>query len=137
MNKDYDGGYNVNFNEILKADDVPEIVKSLARGLMVNPYTKVGDYLQSLNYEKLDELNEILDTDDEDYRIGNLMLMTLMLAQAEGVHLANDAMITEALGIFQTYIAITGLQRKGMIRAYYENMSFGDDMKDKRIAEKI
>lgn len=137
MNKDYDGGYNVNFNEILKADDVPEIVKSLARGLMVNPYTKVGDYLQSLNYEKLDELNEILDTDDEDYRIGNLMLMTMMLAQAEGVHLANDAMITEALGIFQTYIAITGLQRKGMIRAYYENMSFGDDMKDKRIAEKI
>ena len=38
---------------------------------------------------------------------------------------------------FITWMAIESLKRKGLVKVYYENISFGDDMGEKIIVEKI
>lgn len=131
------GEYTVNYDQLLKDEEVPEIVKSLARGLRVNPYMRIGDYLQSLNYDRFDELMEVIEHDDEDYRLENTMLMCMLLADAEGVYLETESDLARACSMFPMFVAITSLQRKGMIRAYYDNMSFGEDAMNLTLAEKI
>jgi hypothetical protein len=76
------------------------------------------------------------DYDNENF--ADLLLMAEMLVRAEGL---NGSDSSEAMNIhlkkFITFLAIEGLYRKGLVRVFRENMSFGEDMEERVIVEKI
>jgi hypothetical protein len=67
----------------------------------------------------------------------DIVLMTEMLSRAEGVPSQSVDEITENVNYFGACITCVSLARKGLVRVYYDNMSFGADNGDKMIVEKI
>jgi hypothetical protein len=61
-----------------------------------------------------------------------------MLATAEGLDSANDLQVfIDRSNQLTGFIIIESLKRKGLVRVYYENMSFGEEHGDKVVVEKI
>ena len=106
---------------------------------MRNPYTSLGRFFKKLSNENLEILMEIIDEGDSEFneRMEDIVLMTEMLSRAEGVPSQCIEDITENVNYFGACITCVSLARKGLVRVYYDNMSFGADNGDKMIVEKI
>jgi hypothetical protein len=46
-------------------------------------------------------------------------------------------MVTDRANQLISFLIIVSLERKGLVKVHYENMSFGDDMGDKIVVERI
>jgi hypothetical protein len=102
-----------------------------------NEYLTVGEYLQSITTSQLDEMLDVAEN-EENPKMEEFLLIAEMLARAEGLEGSEDFdILHKRLNIFIALIAIESLYRRDMIRIYRENMSFGDDMNTKKIAEKL
>lgn len=112
------------------------ITRMLAHDLMKNPYLIVGDFIQSISNEELDILVQICD-DEQHPRLDEIMVIAEMLATGEGLEQANIDIITERVNQLNMFLILESLKRKELIRLNYQNMSFGEDCKDKIIAEKF
>jgi hypothetical protein len=136
---DYDGHddeIELNYKEIAAHTDLLPTIRLFAIDLQKQPYISPGDWFQSLSDNSLDELLGLVDDESED-SLSQQLLLTQMLARAEGVITNDMEQIRQQLGMFQMLVAGTGLGRKRMAKVYYENMSFGEDMIDKTILEKL
>lgn len=132
---DFENGYTVNYVEVLKSKDVLSVTKLLATQLMNNPYTSVGDFLQSV--PDADLLTLIADDDGEQH-YGDHILISEMLATAEGLDSSKDFdEFKDRSSQLMGFLIIESLKRKGLVKVYYENMSFDDSMGDKIIVEKM
>jgi hypothetical protein len=60
-----------------------------------------------------------------------------MLAAGEGLALEGVDTTTARVNQFCMLIVIESLARKGLVKVFHENMSFGDEMGDKTIVEKL
>lgn len=134
FDKDDVSGYTVNYAEVLKANDVLSVTKLLATQLMQNPYMTVGDFLKSIPDGDLVTLID----EEGDKRLSDHLLISEMLATAEGLDSSKDleefrGRSAQLLG----FLIIESLKRKGLVKAYYENMSFDESLGDKIIVEKI
>lgn len=134
FDKDDVSGYTVNYAEVLKAKDVLSVTKLLATQLMQNPYMTVGDFLKSIPDG---DLMTLID-EEGDKRLSDHLLISEMLATAEGLDSSKDleefrGRSAQLLG----FLIIESLKRKGLVKAYYENMSFDESLGDKIIVEKI
>jgi predicted house-cleaning noncanonical NTP pyrophosphatase (MazG superfamily) len=125
----------LNYDKIVKHKEFLSITRMLAVDLMKNPYMTPADFLKSLSNEELETLMEISD-DDEHERIDEIMLISEMLATAEGLPAANLDVATERVNQFCVFLVLESLSRKELVNVKYENMSFGEDYKDAIIAEK-
>jgi hypothetical protein len=74
--------------------------------------------------------------DDEDERMGDLLLMSEMLARAEGVDTPDIETVQGHLQAFISFAAIASLHRKDLLDAHYENMSFGEEFHKHIIAKR-
>lgn len=135
MDMDENKPYYVNFKRVAEQSDFLAITKFLAMRLMDNPYIKVSDFLQQLSNEDLQTLLEISD-DEENERLEEVILISEMLAVGEGLDSANAEVSMERTNQFAVFLVLESLKRKGLVKLHYENMSFGEDFKDKVIAEK-
>jgi hypothetical protein len=63
--------------------------------------------------------------------------MTEMLSRAEGVPSQSVEEITENVNYFSACITCVSLERKGFVRVYYDNMSFGTEQGDKILVERL
>lgn len=132
---DFEKGYTVNYAEVLKSKDVLSVTKLLATQLMNNPYTSVGDFLQSV--PDADLLTLIADDNGEQH-YGDHILISEMLATAEGLDSSKDFdEFKDRSSQLMGFLIIESLKRKGLVKVYYENMSFDDSMGDKIIVEKM
>ena len=106
---------------------------------MRNPYTSLGKFFKKLSDENLEVLMEIIDEGDSEFneRMEDIVLMTEMLSRAEGVPSESIEEITENVNYFGACVTCVSLARKGLVRVYYENMSFGTDNGEKVIVERI
>ena len=106
---------------------------------MRNPYTSLGKFFKKLSDENLEVLMEIIDEGDSEFneRMEDIVLMTEMLSRAEGVPTESVEEITENVNYFGACVTCVSLARKGLVRVYYENMSFGTDNGEKVIVERI
>lgn len=134
FDKDDVSGYTVNYAEVLKANDVLSVTKLLATQLMQKPYMTVGDFLKSIPDGDLVTLID----EEGDKRLSDHLLISEMLATAEGLDSSKDleefrGRSAQLLG----FLIIESLKRKGLVKAYYENMSFDESLGDKIIVEKI
>ena len=125
--------------KIIESDKLLPVTKSVAKMLMRNPYTSLGRFFKKLSNENLEILMEIIDEGDSEFneRMEDIVLMTEMLSRAEGVPSQSVDEITENVNYFGACITCVSLARKGLVRVYYDNMSFGADNGDKMIVEKI
>ena len=125
--------------KIIESDKLLPVTKSVAKMLMRNPYTSLGRFFKKLSNENLEILMEIIDEGDSEFndRMEDIVLMTEMLSRAEGVPSQSVDEITENVNYFGACITCVSLARKGLVRVYYDNMSFGTDNGDKMIVEKI
>ena len=125
--------------KIIESDKLLPVTKSVAKMLMRNPYTSLGKFFKKLSDENLEILMEIIDEGDSEFneRMEDIVLMTEMLSRAEGVPSQSVDEITENVNYFGACITCVSLARKGLVRVYYDNMSFGADNGDKMIVEKI
>lgn len=125
--------------KIIGSDKLLPVTRSVAKMLMRNPYTSLGKFFKKLSDENLEILMEIIDEGDSEFneRMEDIVLMTEMLSRAEGVPSQSVEEITENVNYFGACITCVSLARKGLVRVYYDNMSFGTDNGDKMIVEKI
>ena len=128
-----------NMEKIIDAEGLLPVTKSVAKMLMRNPYTSLGKFFKKLSDENLEILMEIIDEGDSEFNDGleDVVLMTEMLSRAEGVPSQSVEDITENVNYFGACVTCVSLARKGLVRVYYDNMSFGKDYGDKVIVERI
>ena len=125
--------------KIIGSDKLLPVTRSVAKMLMRNPYTSLGKFFKKLSDENLEVLMEIIDEGDSEFNDGleDVVLMTEMLSRAEGVPTESVEEITENVNYFGACVTCVSLARKGLVRVYYENMSFGTDNGEKVIVERI
>ena len=140
MNDDLTGGMFVNIAEIAKSKDMMGVTRMLAIDLMDHPYLTVGDFLKDISDTDLQNLLQGAETDEEtgEVQIEDLLLLSMMLHQAEGLPpIQDDEKATEVMNILINYMACESLARKGLVKVYRENMSFGEDCAEKIVVEKL
>lgn len=125
--------FDIALDKIIQSRDFSSIVKQLAQELKVNPYKTVGSFFDNLSNVDLDILMEKIDNED----LEEIVLITELLARAEGVGATDLDEITRNISVMTVMIAGEALARKGLVEAFHHNMSFGDDFKDKPIFKKI
>ena len=134
--KHYQNMY-LDYNRILEADNVMPIIKDTIKRLRKNPYMSLKDFFSGLSDEDLTMMQYVAEEGDEDKdAFSNIVLLTELLTIAEGVDRISIDDLGDRVQQFVVFVTIASLQRKGLVKAYLENMSFGSDMDDKIIVEK-
>ena len=127
--------FEINYENILKTKSILPMVRLLAADLMKNPYMTLGLYFQTANDTELELILEVSE-DDEDERLSDILLMAEMLAKAEGVTSEDIDDVHKHLNAFITLTAVALLDRKDLIVADYDNMSFGEEYAHHVIAKR-
>jgi hypothetical protein len=113
------------------------ITRALALDLSNTGYISVGDFLRDMNDNDLANLLNISE-DEECDEYPQILLISEMLATGEGLSPSdNNQEFADRITQLIMLLAIESLHRKGLVKVYRENMSFGDDMANKVIVEKI
>lgn len=128
--------YSINYEKILTQKGMLPITKLLVTELQKNPYMSPGDFFRDLPDSTLNEL-QVVAEDNDSRHFEELILITEMLTQAEGLASMSFDEINKRTSQFIMYLTLESLKRKGLIILHYENMSFGDEYGDKMIAEKV
>jgi hypothetical protein len=125
--------------KIIESDKLLPVTKSVAKMLMRNPYTSLGKFFKTISDDNLQALSEIIEEGDSEFNDGieDVVLMTEMLSRAEGVPSQCIDDITENVNYFGACVTCVSLARKGLVRVYYDNMSFGRDQGDKVLVERL
>lgn len=134
-------GDNLNYRNIAEANWILPTIRLLAIDMQKNPYATLGDWFRGLADSSVYELQELAETcyeNPESETMEQMMLLTMMLASAEGTCDMGDMEKNRTqLGMMMSLITIVGLERKGLVRVFYENLSLGTDMRDAVIVEKL
>jgi hypothetical protein len=132
--------YSVDHAKVIQSQDCLAVTKLLAVDLMARPYMQVGDFFKKLSDTDLHNLMDVVEANDGEpnERFSDLLLIAEMLAGAEGLGGGESVdMITDRTNQLISFLIIVSLERKGLVKVHYENMSFGDDMGDKIVVERI
>lgn len=131
-------GYTINYEKVVESKQSLPVTRSLASKLMKTPYMTLGDFLIGLSGADLDTLMEIANSEEENERFEDVILITQMLAEAEGLETTfGTDELSLRTSMFGKYLIIESLHRKGLVKMHHENLSFGDDMGDRIVVEKI
>ena len=133
---DDDGEFSINYEKVLHEETFLPVTRLLAADLIKNQYMPIGDFIKSLNDNSLEELNEI-SADENHPNFEEMILISEMLSAAEGTNMGGTPEVHQRLNMFITWLIFESLKRKGLVKIYYENISFGEDMGDKIVVEKI
>jgi hypothetical protein len=137
--------FDINYDNVISCKECLSMTRILAADLKSNPYMTVGDFLMNVSKSDLAILSDIVEQhmgyeeDDEvtDERMADFVLMTEMLSRAEGLISEDDDDLTRKINQFMVMVTMESLYRKGLIKLYHENMSFGKDVEHRIVAEKI
>ena len=118
---DDDGEFSINYGKVLHEESFLPVTRLLAADLMKNQYMPIGDFIKSLSDNSLEQLNEICD-DENHPNFEEIILISEMLAAAEGTNIGGTPEVHQRLNLFITWMAIESLKRKGLVKVYYENI---------------
>jgi hypothetical protein len=132
-----DGPIVISYDNVMRAKDFLPLTRTLAMDLSESGYMRPGDFLKSLSDADVDALLKVADNDDNP-RLAEILLISEMLATGEGLEQSQDAEgVTLRMNAFCAFLAIEGLSRKGLVKVYHENISFGEDFGNKIVVEKL
>jgi hypothetical protein len=136
----------INYEQVVKSTRLLATTRMFAKKIMDNPYLTVKDFLIDLSDRDLEFFINLLDGIDEeetdpenfDPALEDLLLISMMLRQAEGLDPVtgpDDA--HESIKRLSVFLILESLYRKGMVELFRENMSMGDDYNDKMVVKKL
>jgi hypothetical protein len=125
----------INYDKLKNSTDMLAVTRLLAASLQANPYMRVGNFLKELSDSDLLILRDICEEGDEHARFQELLLISEMLAKAEGLSTKSIEVMTQRVGMLVMLLTMESLYRKGLIDVFHSNMSFGEDAGDKVIAK--
>jgi hypothetical protein len=132
--------YNIDFEVVSGSKDFQSSTRLLAVDMQKNGYANLAEFFRCLPDDVLQTYMNIAE-DDESDSFSEIIVLSSMLAMAEGLdsELDDDKMdvITERVNQLIMLLACESLHRKGLVKFYRENISFGEDMKDRVIVEKL
>jgi hypothetical protein len=132
-----DGPIVISYDNVMRAKDFLPITRTLAMDLSESGYMRPGDFLKALTDADVDALLKVADN-EENPRLAEILLISEMLATGEGLEQSQDADgVTHRMNAFCAFLAIEGLSRKGLVKVYHENISFGEDFGNKIVVEKL
>jgi hypothetical protein len=132
-----EGSFNIRYDNVMKHKDFLSITRILAMDLSASGYMRPGDFLKKLTDSDVDELLRIAE-DEENPRLEEILLISEMLATGEGLEQSKNADgVKHRMNAFCSFLAIEGLSRKGLVKVYHENISFGEDFGNKLIVEML
>jgi len=131
MERDYNT-YFINLDKIQDYPNILAVTKLLALRIKNNPYMKVGNFLKNLSDADLKILVSIEDTDPH---MEDILMMSFLLARAEGVENGSVELITLHTNMLQNFIVMESLARKGLVELLHDNMSFGEEASNMIIAK--
>ncbi len=134
---DPEEGFTVNYQKIVDEKSMLSVTRLLAVSMMNNPYIVVGDFLKNISDIDLNTLVEIVDAGEEHDNFGDLMLLAEMLATGEGLEHGNLDIMHDRINQFLVFITCESLFRKGLVKIHHKNMSFGEDMANAIVVEKL
>jgi len=141
QNDDYEDediqGFHVNYESIVKEKSLLSVTRLLAADLLKTSYMSIGDFFKNVSDADIQQLVSIIDKGEQHENFGDLMLISMMLAAAEGCEGSNIDEYTDNVNIFSNFVIFESLYRKGLIKVHRENMSFGQDYRHAIIAEKL
>jgi hypothetical protein len=147
MSEEYEdeSPFEINYDNVISCKDCLSVTRLLAVDLKENPYMSVGLFLKNISNSDLKILSDIvdqnfnIDDDDEvgDPSLADVVLIAEMLSRAEGIISESDEQLMQKVNQFMMYISVESLRRKGLVRVYHENMSFGEDAEKRVVVEKI
>lgn len=134
-----EGTFSVVYSKVAESKDMLDVTRLLAFDLIANPYMTVGEFLKNMSDSNLEILLDVIeeDEDKEGGRYAELLLIAEMLARAEGEDEGDIDVLTLRTNAFTSFLVIESLARRGLVKIYRENMSFGEDMRDKVIVERL
>jgi hypothetical protein len=130
-----DGSFIINLQKVSTHKPFTKITRTLALDLMDSPYISVGDFFKGLNDFDLMELSALCERDDDD-AISELLLLAEILSRAEGITSESPEEMGKKVGVLRLITAGVSLARKGLVEAYYQNMSFDINSGSKEIVFK-
>ena len=138
MDKAFDmEGYSLDYDQIMKQNDLMAVTRLLAATLQSTSYINVGEFIKELSDADLQTLVSSMDRDD-DHQYDDLIVISEMLATGEGCDPSKT--VDDFMKRMNHLVALTvceSLARKGLVKVFYENMSFGEDMGDKVVVERL
>jgi hypothetical protein len=140
-----DEGFDINYDNVIECKECLNVTRLLAADLKSNPYTTVGQFLKNISNADLKILNDIVENhtgieeDDEvtDPGLADVVLIAEMLGRAEDIISESDEDLMNRVNQFMVMITCENLARKGLVKIYHENMSFGEDAGHRIIVKKI
>lgn len=142
---DNNTGYTTNLDKVVCDSRYLTVVRETAARLIEQPYHTLGNWLKNLSDPDLTELLEIVESQGDLDEIGdtgvadgydNILLLALMMSQAEGVDVDDFDTVSEITTIMSVLLVTEGLARKGFVEITYENLSFGKEVRDAVVAKK-
>lgn len=137
------GEWGVNYREVMNDKKRMSVTRLLAAALVSEPYLTVKDFLIGLSDTDLETLMEIYDDGvfkeeaEEDPRAADAILIAEMLAQAEGLSHGDIEETVRRVSALSMFLVVESLARKGLVKIHRNNMSFGEDMGDKVVVERL
>ena len=132
--------YTIQFENVMNNKRYTPSTRLLAADVMHNGYANVGDFFMNMPQADLDKFLDIME-DEEDEAYEEFVLLAGILAVAEGleVDLSEDGFedIAKKCGQLTMVLVCESMARKGLVKLYHENISFGEDMMDKILVEKL
>jgi hypothetical protein len=147
MEDDYEEseGFDINYDNVIECKECLGVTRLLAADLKANPYTTVGQFLKNISNADLKILNDIVenhsgiegDGEVTDPALADIVLIAEMLGRAEDIVSENDEDLMHRVNQFMVMITCENLGRKGLVKVYHDNMSFGDDAGHRIVVKKI
>jgi len=133
----------ISFKNVSEDNTMLPTTRLLAVDITKNGYINVGDFFKNMPDTDLQSyLHMVEEIHNENADAGaEVLLLSEMLAIGEG--LENSLNATEMqpmqarMGQLIMFLSCESLARKGLVKLYRENMSFGEDVSNKPFVEKM
>lgn len=124
--------YHIRLDRVVLSTEFLSSTRLLAATLRINPYMTLKDYFQRTSDSDIQVLVDKIDRED----LVELILLSELLAMAEGCKSEDIDQVTDNLNLFVTLVLVESLYRKGLIDVVRDNMTFDKSYYDKPIARR-
>ena len=128
----------LNLTAVLNAKDICAQVKLLAMRASTGEYIIPGKYFQGLNDLDLGVLVNIADMSSfNEQALFNMVCLAEILSNAEGFPALTDEDAHKNVGFVVVILTSMMLERKGVVKMFYDNISFSGSASEDTIVELI
>lgn len=119
----------INLQVVAGHEETHPVIRRMAQMILDGGgYASIGDIMNQINPEEMDQLLELCESEDGEQ---DVVLGTLILSHSEGVFPQTLDELSRYTGAFRIMVGGMTLVNQGLAKVYLENMSFGEDMAEK------